>query len=174
MKRFLFFILFIFSFARIAEAQILTRFAVVDLNRVYLAYFSESRPIREFQERSARIQTEIDRMSAEIQSLRVNLVEARARGNNEQALTLEAEIARRDDFLREYVQVQRAALETQLTNLRSSSSFHEQIYDEINFIAESEGFSAVLNLTESSGIIWFSPTVDITDRLISSLRTRSR
>ncbi|MDR3145551.1 MAG: OmpH family outer membrane protein, partial [Treponema sp.] len=51
-------------------AQQLTRFAVVDLPRVYTSFFRDSRAVREFEERSARVQAEIDRMTAEIQSLR--------------------------------------------------------------------------------------------------------
>jgi len=55
-----------------------------------------------------------------------------------------------------------------------SSSFLNQVHDEIRFIAESEGFSMVMNLKDNPSIIWFSPTVDITDRLIQSLQTRNR
>ena len=173
MKKFFFTLLLIITFTGIAQGQILTRFAVVDMNRVYLAFFWESRAVREWEERSTRVQAEIDRQTFEIQGLRVNMADARAQGNNEQALRLETEINRRTEFLREYHQTQTAYLEAQLTNLSQSSSFYEQIYDEIRFIAESEGFSAVLSLTNTAGILWYSPTVDITDRLIRSLQNRA-
>ena len=64
-------------------------------------------------------------------------------------------------------------LESIKNRLSRSSSFQEQVYDEIRFIAESEGYSMVLNLKENTGILWYSPTVDITDKLISSLRDKS-
>ena len=162
-----------FSLGRIVEAQQLTRFAVVDLPKVYLAFFSESRAVREFEEQSAQVQAEIDRMTAEIRNLRVSLVNVQSQGNYEQALRLEAEINRRSDFLREYYRTKTAELESQKNRLAQSGSFLDQIYDEIRFIAESEGYSMVLNLKENTGILWYSQTVDITDRLINNLLSKS-
>ena len=175
MKKYLLLFVFILSFAGISQAQMLTRFAVVDLNRVYLEFFSQSRAVRDFEDRSARVQAEVDRMTLEIQNLRVNMVNARTQGNNDLATRIELDISRRTDLLNDYHRTQRAAMETQLNNLSRSSSFLDEIYDEIRFIAESEGFSAVLRLGSSAsmqGILWYSPTVDITDRLIQSLRNR--
>ena len=174
MKKIFLLSLLALGLAGVAGAQMLTRFAVVDLNRVYMAYFRESTAIRQFEERSARVQAEIDRMTAEIQNLRVNLMDARAQGNETQALRLEAEVNRRTDFLRDYHQTQTNALQSQMDRLSQSSAFLQEIYDEIRFIAESEGYSAVLDLKATAGILWYSPTVDITDRLIQSLMNRAR
>ena len=174
MKKSLLLFLICFGLAQAADAQQLTRFAVVDLPRVYMAFFSESRAVRDFEARSAQVQAEIDRMTNEIQNLRVNMVNAQAQGNTEQAFRLEAEINRRSDFLREYYQTRTAELETVRRNLAQSGSFLDQVQDEIRYVAESEGFSMVINLRENTGILWYSPTVDITDRLIQRLTERSR
>ncbi|WP_461248887.1 OmpH family outer membrane protein, partial [Treponema sp. R6D11] len=58
--------------------------------------------------------------------------------------------------------------------LMQSGSFMEQVYDEIRYIAESEGYTMVLDLKQNNSIIWFSSTVDITDKLISNLLTKKR
>jgi outer membrane protein len=155
------------------EAQQLTRFAVVDLPKVYTAFFRDSRTVREFEERSARVQSEIDRMNAEIQRLRSSLVDAEAQGDEALALRLQNDIYKKSEFLRDYYQVKTAELEDQKKRLSQSGSFMEQIYDEIRFIAESEGYSMVLNLKENTGILWYSPTVDITDKLIQNLRNKA-
>ena len=173
MKKLILLSLICFGLGRTVEAQQLTRFAVVDLPKVYTAFFSESRAVREFEERSARIQADIDRMSAEIQALRVNLVNAQAQGNQEQALRIEADITRRTDFLREYYRTRTAELESQKNMLAQSSTFLDEIYDEIRYLAESEGYTMVLNLKENTGILWYSQTVDITDRLIRNLLSKS-
>jgi outer membrane protein len=155
-------------------AQQLTRFAVVDLPRVYVAFFRESRAVREFEEQSARVQNEIDRMTAEIQTLRSRQADAVLREDEEQRLRLENEIYRKTEFLREYYRLKTAELEDRKNRLAQSSSFREQVFDEIRYIAESEGYSMVLNLKEDNGILWFSPTVDITDRLIQNLQEKAR
>jgi outer membrane protein len=156
-----------------AEAQMLTRFAVVDLPKVYMAFFRESRAVRDFEDRSARVQSEIDRMTADIQNLKIQQVNAQAQGNQEQALRLETEINRRSDFLKEYYKTKTAELETIKNRLSQSGAFLEQVYDEIRYIAESEGYSMVLNIKENTGILWYSPTVDITDKVIKNLMDKS-
>ena len=167
-------IIFIFCIGiRGIYAQQLTRFAVVDLPKVYVAFFRESRAVRDFEERSARVQSDIDRMTTEIQNLRINQVNAQAQGNMDQVMRLETEITRRSDFLKEYYSTKTQELETLKNRLSQSGSFLEQVYDEIRFIAESEGYSMVLNLKENTGILWYSPTVDITDKLIQSLMNKS-
>jgi len=172
-KLFLFFVaVFFLSFA--VEAQQLTRFAVVDLPRVYTAFMSESRAVRDFEERSARVQAEIDRMTAEINNLNVNKVNAQAQGNVEQALRYEADANRRTDILKEYYKTKTAELDSIRKTLTQSGAFLEQVYDEVRYVAESEGYSMVLNLKENNGIVWYNPTVDITDKIIKNLMDKSR
>ncbi|MDR0388855.1 MAG: OmpH family outer membrane protein [Spirochaetaceae bacterium] len=166
------FVLFLFLGA-FAGAQQLTRFAVVDLPRVYTAFFRDSRAVREYEERSARVQAEVDRMNQEIQNLRSSYVDAEAQGDRERALRLESEMYRKSEFLREYYQAKTAELEDQRRRLAQSNSFLQQVMDEIRFIAESEGYSMVLNLKENTGIIWYSPTVDITEKVIQNLRSKA-
>ena len=173
MKKIILLSLVCLSLSQLAEAQQLTRFAVVDLPKVYMAFFRESRAVRDFEERSARVQAEIDRMTAEIQNLKINQVNAQAQGNMEQALRLDTEISRRSDFLKEYYKTKTAELETLKSRLTQSGAFLEQVHDEIRYIAESEGYSMVLNLKDNTGILWFSPTVDITDKLIQNLMNKS-
>jgi outer membrane protein len=156
------------------EAQQLTRFAVVDLPKVYVAFFRDSRAVREFEERSSRVQTEVDRMTAEIQDLKLRQAEAVLRGEQEQGARLENEIYRKSEFLKEYYKLRTSELEDQKKKLTQSGTFLEQVYDEIRFIAESEGYSMVLNLKENNGILWYSPTVDITDKLIQNLLDKAK
>jgi outer membrane protein len=130
--------------------------------------------VREFEERSSRVQTEIDRMNREIQELRSRHADLVLAGDQSQALRLENEINRKSEFIREYYNLKTAELEEQRRRLSQSGSFLEQVYGEIRSIAESEGYSMVLNLKENTGILWYSPTVDITDRVIQNLLDRAR
>jgi outer membrane protein len=167
------FVLFLSGILFGVEAQQLTRFAVVDLARVYSSFFRESRAVREFEERSARIQAEVDRMTQEVQDIKLKQAEAALKGDEQQALRLESEVYRKTEYLREYYRLRTQELESQKNRLAQSGTFLDQVYDEIRFIAESEGYSMVLNLKESTGILWFSPTVDITDKVIENLRSKA-
>ena len=175
MKRFILCALILFTgLGFTVSGQQLTRFAVVDLPRVYVTYFRESRAVRDFEERSARVQSDIDRMTAEIQTLKNSQISAEFQGNRQLALRLESEINQKTEYLKEYHQLKTIELEQLRNNLTRSSSFLEEVYDEIRFIAESEGYTMVLNLKENTGILWYSPTVDITDKLIQNLMAKSR
>ncbi|MDR3019310.1 MAG: OmpH family outer membrane protein [Treponema sp.] len=171
LKRILIFILF--NVCVFAYGQQLTRFAVVDLPKVYTAFFRDSRPVREFEERSARVQNEIDRRTREIQELRARHAEAVLEDNQAQVNRLESQIHRMSEALRDYYQAQTAILEDQRNRLMQSGSFLDQVYDEVRYIAESEGYSMVLSLSDNKGILWHSATVDITDKLIQNLLTKS-
>jgi len=171
LKKALFFLLL--NVCGLLYGQQLTRFAVVDLSRVYMAFFRESRAVREFEERSARVQADIDRMTREIQELRSRHADATMNNNQTEALRLETQINSRTEYLREYYQTRTAELETQRRNLMTSGSFLDQVYDEMRFVAESEGCTMVINLNDTPGVVWYSPSIDITDKLIQSLQTRS-
>jgi len=65
-----------------------------------------------------------------------------------------------------------AELENEKKKLMQSGSFLDQVYDEIRYIAESEGYSMVLE--KNNNILWFSNTIDITDKLITNLQKKQR
>ncbi|MDR0495963.1 MAG: OmpH family outer membrane protein [Treponema sp.] len=174
MKKPAFLFFFVCLGAASVFAQQLTRFAVVDLPKVYTAFFRDSRAVREFEERAARVQTEINKMTKDIQELKSKHADAVLAGDQSQALRLETEINKKSDFLREYYNVKTAELEEQKKKLSQSESFLDQVYNEIRYIAEFEGYSMVLNLKESTGILWYSPTVDITNKVIENLLDKSR
>jgi outer membrane protein len=171
LKRIFIFLLLNVSF--VLYGQQLTRFAVVDLSKIYTAFFRDSRSVRDFEQRSARVQSEVDKRTKEIQELRVRQAEAALRNDQAEANRLETQLYRMTEALRDYYQTQTAILEGMKKSLMQPGSFMDQVYDEIRYIAESEGYSTVLNLNDNTGIVWYSTTVDITDRVIKSLQTKS-
>ncbi|GHU85076.1 outer membrane protein [Spirochaetia bacterium] len=155
------------------RAQQLTRFAVVDLTKVYMVFFPDSQAVRNWEAQSARVQAEIDKKTAEIQALKSSQLDAQAKGDEARALRLENEIYRKSEYLKDYFQVETAKLTDQKNKLAQSGSFLAQVQNEIRYLAESEGYSMVLNLKENTGILWYSPTVDITDKLIQNLKSKA-
>jgi len=170
------FVLLILFFTGIAGiySQSITRFALVDLPKVYTAFFRDSKAVREFEERSTKVQSEIDKITREIQDMRSKHADAVLANNQNEALRLENQIYRRSEFLKDYYQTKTAELDDQRSRLMQSGSFLDQVYDEIRYIAESEGYTMVLNMKNNPSIVWYSPTIDITEKLISNLQTRNR
>jgi len=172
-KRFLFIVLLaVTCLAVVYSQQQITRIGVIDLPRVYTSFFSESRAVREWEERSAGVQREIDKMTRDINNLKTRLADAIQQNNQSEANRLENEINRQAENLRNFYQGRTEQLERERQNLMQSGTFLDQVYNEIRIIGESEGFTMVLNRANSPFIVWYSSSVDITDRLIASLRRR--
>jgi outer membrane protein len=169
MKRISVFFVLLIGAALSLGAQQLTRFAVVDLSRVYTSFLRRSQAVREFEERSKKIQAEVDRLQKDYQQTRSQYADAQARGDTETALRLETEVYRKSEFIKEYYQAKTAEIESQRAQLATSDSFLRQVMNEIRFVAESEGYTMVLNMRDSNSIVWYSPAVDITDKVIARL-----
>jgi outer membrane protein len=168
----LFLFLSVVAFTGVYSQQI-TRFALVDLSKVYTTFFRDSAAVRQFEEKSAKVQAEIDKLTKEIQDLRSKYADAVLANNESEALRLETLIYRRSEFLKEYYQTKTAELDAERGKLMQSGTFLDQVYNEIRYIAESEGYTVVLNMKNNPYIVWYSPSVDITEKLIKNLQAKN-
>ena len=155
------------------NAQQITRFAVVDLARVYSAFQSDTKAMRDWEDKSIRVQQEVDKRTAEIQNLKTKHAEAVLNDNGHETARLETEIHRKTEALRTYFETETRKLEDQKTRLSEGPDFLNRVYNSLRVVAESEGYSMVLNLRENKGIAWYSQAIDITDKVIANLRSRS-
>ncbi|MDR2445981.1 MAG: OmpH family outer membrane protein [Treponema sp.] len=154
-----------------AEAQQLTRFAVVDLEKVTTAFFRDSKSYRDYEDQKTKVQRDLEQKAKAFTALKQSLYEAQNRGDTEEALRLRNEVLRQQEYLQEYERTVRAELEYQRTQLTQSNAFWQQVNNEIRYIAESEGYTMVLDI-KMQGIIWYSASVDITQKLIENLRSK--
>lgn len=150
-------------------AQQITRFAVVDTSRIYLTFLRDARSVRDYQTKQAKYQAETQRMSDEIIVLRQKKVDAEAVGKIDAAKKYQAEIDAKTSFLLEYSKACNDELAMLRKHLVSDDVFYARLYAAIKKIAESQGYTMVLNLQEGQAIIWYSPTVDITEDIIREL-----
>ena len=161
-------ILFLVCAATLSAQQI-TRFAVVDTSRIYSTFLRDARSVRDYQAKQAKYQAETQRMSDEIITLRQKKVDAEAAGKKDAVQKYQAEIDSKTSFLLEYSKACNDELAMLRKNLVSDDVFYARLYAAIKKIAESEGYTMVLNLQQGEAIVWYSPTVDITETVIREL-----
>ncbi|MDR3301793.1 MAG: OmpH family outer membrane protein [Spirochaetaceae bacterium] len=152
------------------SAQQITRFAVVDINRIYGSFQSDSRAMQDWEKRSAAVQTEVDKRTQEIQNLVGQKSEAEYSNDGDKARRLDAEITRKTDALKTYYEIETKKLEDQKTKLSAANDFVSKVQNEVRIVAESEGYSMVLNLRDNKSILWYSQAIDITDKVIANLK----
>jgi outer membrane protein len=158
----------VFALSGVVSQQI-TKFGVVDTSRVYAAYFRDTGPVKNYESKKADFQKEINRLTDELKTLQQQKRSYESSGNTTQALRVDAEITRRTAYITEYTNAKNLELETLKNNLKTTDEFYTKLYATLSRIAESEGYSMILSLQQANGILWHSPTVDITDLIISAL-----
>jgi len=150
----------------LSAQAVITRFAVVDMDRI-LAAFTNPAAVKAFGEKRDQVQAEIERHSQELRDLTDRLEEAREKRNSSQTRALENEIRTRTQAAKEYIDAMTAELEKDREGLQGGIT-RAQIINAIRIVAEAEGCSVVISKGE--GVIWSSPSVEITGRVILRLQ----
>lgn len=166
------FLLFLCNLGFFLSAQQITRFAVVDTARVYSSFYRDSRNVRDYESKKTQYQAEMQRMSDQIKALRQQKVDASSLNEQTKVASLEAEIASKTNILLDYTKAKNAELDSLKKKLLTDDDFYSLLYEEIRKIGEADGYSMVLSLQEGVSIIWYSPTVDITDKLIRNMTSK--
>jgi outer membrane protein len=160
------------AFSLSAQAQQITRFGVVDTAKVYQAYFKNSSPMRNYEAKKAEFQSEINARADEIRNLRSQKNSASLAGDESEISRLDSEIAKKTESLTEYTKSKNLELENLKNSMQSSNEFYTKLYKVIERVAENEGFTMILSLQQNNGILWYSTSVDVTEKVISELNLK--
>jgi outer membrane protein len=126
--------------------QQITRIAVVDLSKVISAYSKDAQEVKDFEQKKSQVQTDIDRMSAEIMRLMSLKADADKLGDKAASLKRRDEIEKRTRTLTDFVSAKQAELDDQAKKLATTDAFSQDLYKQIQNYAETNGYSLVLNL----------------------------
>ncbi|MBO5125736.1 MAG: OmpH family outer membrane protein [Spirochaetaceae bacterium] len=151
------------------SAQQITKFGVVDTSRVYEAYFRDTGPVRNYEKKKADFQKQIDSLTQELKDLQAKRAEALKNKNEATVQRLDSQITKQTEYLKEYTNAKNMELDSLRRSLQSSDSFYQKLYSTLERIAEGGGYSMILSLQDSNSILWYSPSVDVTDEVISAL-----
>ena len=154
-------------------AQQITRFAVIDTGLIFDTFRRDAKAARDYQEKKEKFENQKKLLESEIIQLRQKKVSAEADGQEAEVKKYEEKIKSKITLLMEYVTASNDELNMLRKNLINDDVFYSNLYESVRRVAESEGYTMVLSYEHNAGIIWYSPTVDITDKVIQELRKRS-
>lgn len=165
------------GFSLAVVGQQITRVAVVDFNKIIASRSQDGSAFREFELKKSQIQAEIDRRRDEILRLLSQKVEADKLGDLKSSQRLKDEIDAKTRQLSEYATVKQAELDAEAKSLASSDAFVQSLYKQVQAVAEAEGYSLVLNLRSADSVMesvfWYSPMIDITEKVIEALALKT-
>jgi outer membrane protein len=158
-----------------AFSEQLTKVGILDIEKVYSIYFRESKTVKEFQERQANMLQELTRIDDEILRLENAKLEAESRNDGQAALKLDQEIFEKKQYREDYRRIKTQQLKRMSEELYQSNEFLDELLEAINFVAESEGFSLILNNSRQyrSFFFFYTKEMDITEKVIEELMRRS-
>lgn len=160
-----------------AFGQQITRIAVIDLNKVIAARAKDATSLHDFELKKSLIQAEIDQRRDEIMRLLSQKVEADRGKDVRTSARLKDEIEVKTRQLSEYATVKQQELDNEAKNLASSDSFVQNLYKQVQAIAEADGYSLVLNIRSADSVMesvfWYSQMIDITDRVIQTIEAKN-
>ncbi len=155
------------------SGQQITRIAVVDLSKVIAAFSKDSEAVKDFEKEKSQVQSDIDAMSAEIMRLMTQKADADKAGDKAASLKLRDDIDAKTKALTDFVSAKQVELDNQAKKLATTDAFSKDLYKQIQNVAETEGYSLVINLKSSdsvmNSVLWYSPTIEITADVIEAL-----
>ncbi len=158
-----------------SAAEQITRVGVIDIEKIYSIYFRESKAVMDLQERQAQLARDLKRIDGEIVEMENRKLEADARLDTAESLRLDQEIFRRKQYREDYKRVKSQQLRKIAENLYQSDQFLDELSDAIQFVAESEGFSIILNNSSQyrQFFLYYMKEIDITEKVIQELMKRA-
>lgn len=168
MKKILFLTLILTLFALPVFSDTVTKVAVLDYSKILSAFYKDSQAVRELEEMKTQFQQEIERIQKEVSILEERKLNAENSGNNSKALELDNQIFEKKKFLRDYIRVKNSQLTELNKSLSQNNNLVQEIREEVEYIAESGGYSLVIKKSDPN-LLWWSYEVDITDQVLQRL-----
>jgi len=171
MKRACIFVMLLISVVSFLPAEKITKVAVLDYSRILSAFYKDSQAVRELEEMKNQFQEESQKIQNEINILESRKLDAENNGNTARALELDNEIFNRKKYLRDYIRVKNAQLSEMNRNLNQNLTLVNEIIEEVQYVAESSGYSIVFKKSDPN-LLWWNYEVDITDQVLQRLMNR--
>ncbi|MCR5612181.1 OmpH family outer membrane protein [Treponema sp.] len=169
-KRISFVLVLLFcAMSAMTAQQHITNFGIVDTNKVYEHFFKNSSAVKTYETKKKEMQKEITKRTDELRELKAKKDECDKLGDTAGAEKYVALIKEKTEYLRDFTTTKNLELQNLKKSLSESNEFYVKFQKTIKRVAENEGLSMVLSLQGESAILWYSQTVDITDKVIKEL-----
>jgi len=148
--------------------QSITRFAVVDMNKIFLAL----NPDRDkaYAEKKEKAEAELARMTEELLELNKKLEEAIESNEKSSVIrNLENQVKAKAQAYQTYYNNSNAELEKEMAKTKPDAELLDRLNRVLRDVAEREGYSVVLS-KDAPGIMWYSGHVEITNLVINRLK----
>jgi len=153
-------------------ASQITKVGVIDRTKILQTFYAESQGVRELEIMKEEIQQELVRLNEEIKMYEERKLAAENRGDEADALNLDNIIFNKKQYRQDYYRTKSNQLAERQKNLYQDREFAQELLEQIEFVALSQGCSIVIDIS-TPGLYWHSEEVDITNMVLQRLRSRN-
>ena len=147
----------------------ITKIGVVDLQKVFNAFYRETKVIKELYDYWQETEAQMEKIQKEIADLEAKREKARVENDDRAALDYEKRINEKRDYLKDYYSYRKSQYEKKFDEVIKSSAFYNEVLKVIEYIAVRDSYSIILKNTDPS-IIYYSKDIDITDDVLNYLK----
>jgi outer membrane protein len=158
-----------------AFAEQLTKIAVVDIIKIYKAFFQELKTIRDLEEFKKQYEAELDKIDNQLLELDKKIVEVKKEGNQEEVLKLEEKKGKLKSYRNEYYRVKYREYVNRFDEIKKSQSqdLWLELIGIIEYIALKDSYSVVLRIDDPY-VLFYTKDVDITDKIVEEINERKK
>ncbi len=171
MRKYFLLIIFLLSGPLLYSQQIV-KIGVLDYSKVISSLSGDSRALQEIDRLVKNYEEGLDTIKKEIVSLDEKKLYYANQGDDFSVLKMDEQIAKKREYMNEYSRVRLQNIEERKKKIMVSPEFLVQVLREIEYVAESEGYSMIFN-SKDQNLIWWSQSVDITDLVIKRLKPKN-
>jgi outer membrane protein len=144
----------------------ITTVCVVDFEAIQRNFYKETEAYRNIQKIIEERDNAIEEIREEIDELEQNKVDAIENNNSLRVRQIEANIQEKQYTLREI----KKAYDNRIDAAEKlfPDDFYSELYDAIDYVASAGGYTVAINENDRS-VMWYSPSVNITDQVVDYL-----
>jgi outer membrane protein len=151
------------GFAAAAQAQQPTKIGVINSQQAFTASAEGKKAQAQLQDQENRIKAELAKLDTEIKALETKLTTQRMTLTNEAAIQIQSDLDKKTTARKR--REEDAGRDAQQLQVNLIQRIRAEMVVIIEGIAKEKGLDLILDLG-ASGIVFFNPTMDITDEVI--------
>jgi len=171
MKKYILILVLLFTAFSVFPQQI-TKIGIINYSKVISSISGDSRALQEIERLIKSYEEGVSAIKNDITSLEERKLYYSNLNDEMNVLKMDEQINKKQQYLKEYSRLKLANIEERKKRLMMSAEFLGEILDKIEYIAETEGYSVILN-SKDPDLIWWSHSVDITDMVIEKMNPKN-
>lgn len=163
-------ILIFISIQIFSQSYKINTIGVIDITRVYEAFYANSEQVRAFEKLKQEYVNELKKATDDIENLKLQKFEADRQNNTSLSQNLAKKITDTTRYINEYKEIKKIEIKNKENALKQDNDFFKVFNTVIDTVAQQNGVSAVLS-RDNPYLIWWATSVDLTDKTIEFLKT---